>query len=714
MVTTTPTTELNAPSLRARFDALTAALTTLEVGDGRWVMASTPDLARSFTLLLRRADNTNTYVLGRDQQPVSLDTAADGRTVSIAWGPVRAEDGVEHDIRLVGTVAVDGDGLVWRMDIDNRSQLIVENVLWPQLGDVRPSDPTASVTSFCYQYAGARRRTLWPTFTNVYGYFGVERPTMVNEPTPWVGNPMAPFMLLESGAAGLYLGVDAGVTDLVVWRAELEPGYGESISSAAPRGDRVGSKPVAVRFDVAHLPYITPGEQRSLPPIRLEGYAGDWHNGTDVYIRRRESWQVDAPLPAWTTDVHAWQQVQLNSPEDERRYTFADLPAIAQECADRGVAAIQVVGWNQGGQDQNNPSHTPDPALGGAEALKQAVAECHAVGVRVVLFTKFTWADRATERFRQELISSAIKDPYGDYYMHPGYRYRTVTQLLDINTKRLVPMCFADPSYQAVCDAEFAKVLEIGADGMLFDECLHHGPALLCFDQGHGHRYGDPAYGHDVELASRLRAAADQANPQFLFAGEACYDGEFAAYQLSYHRSEDVRHLPLMRYLRPQTPLMTAATGFDDRNMINQCLLYRYIVSYEPYNFKGRLPDMPLTVAYGRQMDAARGELRAWFWDGTFRDTVGATVVDAHSGKPHHPYAVYRRAGGDELGVVVANYEADDSVDVRLDIEGSTGPYAARSVDDPSWHDVGEVLTVSPRSAVMVLPAGSVPAPSRN
>src|SRR5579875_3854290 len=653
MVTTTPTTELNAPSLRARFDALTAALTTLEVGDGRWVMASTPDLARSFTLLLRRADNTNTYVLGRDQQPVSLDTAADGRTVSIAWGPVRAEDGVEHDIRLVGTVAVDGDGLVWRMDIDNRSQLIVENVLWPQLGDVRPSDPTASVTSFCYQYAGARRRTLWPTFTNVYGYFGVERPTMVNEPTPWVGNPMAPFMLLESGAAGLYLGVDAGVTDLVVWRAELEPGFGESISSAAPRGDRVGSKPVAVRFDVAHLPYITPGEQRSLP-------------------------------------------------------------AIGQECADRGVAAIQVVGWNQGGQDQNNPSHTPDPALGGAEALKQAVAECHAVGVRVVLFTKFTWADRATERFRQELISSAIKDPYGDYYMHPGYRYRTVTQLLDINTKRLVPMCFADPSYQAVCDAEFAKVLEIGADGMLFDECLHHGPALLCFDQGHGHRYGDPAYGHDVELASRLRAAADQANPQFLFAGEACYDGEFAAYQLSYHRSEDVRHLPLMRYLRPQTPLMTAATGFDDRNMINQCLLYRYIVSYEPYNFKGRLPDMPLTVAYGRQMDAARGELRAWFWDGTFRDTVGATVVDAHSGKPHHPYAVYRRAGGDELGVVVANYEADDSVDVRLDIEGSTGPYAARSVDDPSWHDVGEVLTVSPRSAVMVLPAGSVPAPSRN
>ena len=40
---------------------------------------------------------------------------------------------------------------------------------------------------------------------------------------------------------------------------------------------------------------------------------------------------------------------------------------------------------------------------------------------------------------------------------------------------------------------------------------------------------------------------------------------------------------------------MTAVTGFNDRNMINQCLLYHYVISYEPYNFKGRLDDYPLT-----------------------------------------------------------------------------------------------------------------------
>ncbi len=60
----------------------------------------------------------------------------------------------------------------------------------------------------------------------------------------------------------------------------------------------------------------------------------------------------------------------------------------------------------------------------------------------------------------------------------------------------------------------------------------------------------------------------------------------------------------------PDGQFMTAVTGFDDRNMINQCLLYRYIISYEPYNFKGLPEDYPLTLAYGKQMDALRTELR--------------------------------------------------------------------------------------------------------
>jgi hypothetical protein len=74
----------------------------------------------------------------------------------------------------------------------------------------------------------------------------------------------------------------------------------------------------------------------------------------------------------------------------------------------------------------------------------------------------------------------------------------------------------------------------------------------------------------------------------------------------AYFRSEKKEHVPLSRYLQPHTQFMTAVTCFNDRNMVNQCLMYRYIISYEPYNFKGRLDDFPLTLQYGQALERYR------------------------------------------------------------------------------------------------------------
>jgi hypothetical protein len=217
-------------------------------------------------------------------------------------------------------------------------------------------------------------------------------------------------------------------------------------------------------------------------------------------------------------------------------------------------------------------------------------------------------------------------------------------------------------------------------------------------------------YAHDVDFVPWLRAQSDPVRPDFLYAGEACTDWQLSEYHLSYHRSEALDHLPLMRFLRPDALIMTAVTGFDDRNMVNQCLLYRYVMSYEPYNFKGRLTDVPLTVAYGRQMDSLRLELRDWLWDGEFQDTVGATVIDRASGRPHAPYSVFKSASGTSLAVVVANYSVKD--EVVVDVRAADGGHAAgdggnagsyRLVDATGWLSAADGVRVPPRSAAVVL-----------
>ena len=208
-------------------------------------------------------------------------------------------------------------------------------------------------------------------------------------------------------------------------------------------------------------------------------------------------------------------------------------------------------------------------------------------------------------------------------------------------------------------------------------------------------------YANDRKLIQNFSKITGKSRPDFLIAGEACYDWELEVYQLSYHRSENKQHIPLSRYMQPHVQFMTAVNGFNDRNMINQCLMYRCIISYEPYNFKGRLDAYPLTMAYGKQMDALRTELREYFWDGEFRDTLGASVTS--EGKTHHPYAVFFNTKTNKVGLVICNYEEHLPVTAAARQENGEAFNSYRLVDNPDWKPVEGGIIIPPQSAAVVI-----------
>ena len=143
----------------------------------------------------------------------------------------------------------------------------------------------------------------------------------------------------------------------------------------------------------------------------------------------------------------------------------------------------------------------------------------------------------------------------------------------------------------------------------------------------------------------QFRAAADKVNPDFLFSGEGPGDWLMPYYVLGYYRiGWGTRHA--LRYIDPQAPLMAAVRGWDAREEVNVALLYRYIIEYEPYNFKGSITDFPLTLEYGKKVDALRRKYKAWIWDAEFRDTLGADVTA--DGSVRH--TVYRKSGRQARG----------------------------------------------------------------
>jgi sugar phosphate isomerase/epimerase len=617
---------------------------------------------------------------GNDLACISGTLPADGNAYT--WKDVTDGSGRRHDITVTATATGNGPHRTFSLHVANNTDLVIASAKFPVVQGISvPAGRTLSALT--WQYFGASEHGLWPVFEWSKAYYGTMRPTWMGS-----GNPTAPFAVMQDGHEALAVSVAGPTTDVVTWSWELDPGYADTI------GDRVPSD-AALTFSAVHLLDLAPGQQRELTGIRFDHAHGGWQAALAPYrASRRDIPAAIHPAPDWAAEPHSWYQVQLSSSAGERRYRFSDLPELARQCRDAGVAVLHVIGWNDGGQDRGNPSHDADPRLGGATGLRSAIAACQALGVRVVLFSKFTWADESTGWFRNELRRSAIRNPYGDYYPGPAYEYLTPHQLLGVSPRRLIPMCFLHEDYLRVCEHEFDKIVATGADGMLFDEAFHHGPALLCYDTSHGHRAGASVFAGDPVLAGRLSARLPAGREDFLFAAETLYEGLQPSYHLSYIRSHFTDHVPLTRYVTPELRMLTTVSGFDDRNQINQALAYGYLICYEPFHFKGALTDMPLTTGYGRAADDLRRELAAWLWDGRYEGDAPVEVMTGQDGA-RFASATWVNESGSPLHLI-ANYETDP-ISIRLN--APTGE--SRTVETP-WCPATTLIAVPPRTLSLV------------
>ena len=631
----------------------------------------------------------NNMACGVQQKPPRVQ--ADESCVVFTWDTIQSQFGGTHDITVTARISIDDNAVFFAMEINNRSNVTVENAYYPCFSPFCLPDKKEQFELFTRVYSSAQRIPIFPKFANLHGYYGIDTPTMC------VGsNPQIPYVLLRNEKQGLAVMIGERSFDPLFYKLTLNPGYGESMGSWWPEEDTIGGKEVYAEFSPGQLSFIAPGETRSLVPVMMQPYVGDWTAGMDIYRKRRSMYFAKSTPPAWIDKPHSWLQCHINSPEDELRMRFTELPALAKECKDAGIAAIQLVGWNDGGQDQGNPCHDPDPRLGTFEELKAAIAECAKIGVHIILFSKFNWADEGRADYHQNLKQYTVKDPFGNPAYFKGYQYQSLSQLADTRVKRLIPLCFNHEGTMHLLKQEFNKMIALGAQGTLYDECFHHWPSWLCFDKNHTHKRPAPTQGMDLEFPKMMLKDAPK---DFAMCGEALYDGMFEEYHVSYFRSEDENLVPLERYVANDCRIMTSVVGFHDRNMINQCLMYNFIISYEPYNFKGKPTDFPLTIAYGKQMHALREELCDYVWDGEFLHTKGAQVKQA-SGAPHAPYSVFRNQKNNKLAAVITNYK-NEPVDVTVCFDQAE--IEKYRLVDGAWEAYNGSLTLPPHSAAVVL-----------
>jgi hypothetical protein len=116
-------------------------------------------------------------------------------------------------------------------------------------------------------------------------------------------------------------------------------------------------------------------------------------------------------MPAWVKDVHSWQQIQINSSEDRLSFPYKDLVKVAEACQRWGVKAVQLTGWQMGGQDRDFPLHDTDPGLAPRRSSKTPSRPAKAMGVEIVLFNKYAWADVTAPSLQQRLQEVCHRGP---------------------------------------------------------------------------------------------------------------------------------------------------------------------------------------------------------------------------------------------------------------------------------------------------------------
>ena len=684
--------------LKAVFSRENGALIQLVAKPTNWHIHRRAELGRNFRMLVPVPGRRNNPVLGERQQPPQITHDPKSSAVKFTWDKLLSEHAGELDIKFVGSVVLTESGLSFAAEVTNGSGHVVETVSWPYLGELSRPDGAQSLEALHLSYFAMTKNPLYPVFKSAFGYWGTDYPKQ------FIHTPSTPLVLIDSDQQqGLYMGYhDTSLDRLVTFTLGLKPGYERTdflSSGAVPTTEEISGQPVHLELSAVHFTYVAGGETTLLKPIVVRPYTGTWHAGVDFYKQWRKTWYEAPPLPAWARQVHSWQQIHINSPEDELRVRYRDLVQYGQDCAEHGVAAIQLTGWTVGGQDRGNPSHDVEPRLGTQEDLKWAIAEIQKLGVKMIMFNKFTWADRSTDWFRRELVSHAVKDPYGDYYVHPGYRYQTAAQHALINNRRLVPLCPVSAAWRELAAREFEKSIALGADGVLYDENQHHGGARYCFDAAHGHRQPAHTYSGDIPLAKMFRRIVHDKQSDFLFAGEGSFDLQLNEYGLCYVRlGQD--HIPLHRYISPDTEVMIGVFGLNDRHLINQALMYRYILSYEPRNYKGRLQEFPLTLAYGKRVDTLRRRYADLLWRGEFRHTIGAQVLA--EGEPVDHFAVFVDRKSGRRAVVVVNPSAEDDLEIAVQLPRAAAMFSV-SPEDPTPSDTDGRATLPPLSAIVFM-----------
>ena len=231
---------------------------------------------------------------------------------------------------------------------------------------------------------------------------------------------------------------------------------------------------------------MRPGEQLTCAPGSVTLVAGGWTKCADLYRAWANRWFRPVTPPEWVRRFTGWQRIIMKHQHGEIYFRSPDLLRVYRDGKRYGLDTLLIFGWWKGRFDNGYPDYEPDEVLGGAEALRQAIADIQREGGHVILYNNGVLMDVTTEFYQKIGKYCAKKNidgaEYREYYQfaNNGMMLRT------FGYKSFSTACHGTAEWKAKLLENAQIKLQFNPDSIFFDQLGGHWPRF-CFDARHKH-----------------------------------------------------------------------------------------------------------------------------------------------------------------------------------------------------------------------------------
>jgi hypothetical protein len=459
-------------------------------------LAPPKELANNFQLTLSLSDTETVAIAGKTQRLTKV-AHSDGN-LTLSWvGALKDAAGAEHKIAARMDVTAADNELSFGFHLDNGSDHKIKEVVYPMIGGIDRFGPPGQ----------AADGVLWvpasnPWTKSLHGPFQAAY-------FAYPGQMCMSFACVQSAAAkkSLYFASHDAIARHKVYCFEYAA-Y-----------DKQKNEVFAA---VKHLPYLPPGKSFDGSTVVLRVIDGDWRAAGKVYRAWFEkAFGICKPADCWVRRESFFQMTMFELPEGTICYRFKDIPQWAKDAKDYGVNSLMISGWQHGGHDNGYPDYTPDPRLGTWQELEDGLKACHALGMKVYFFVNYQQVMLDNDWYKRELSKyREWGSPNGDVTWNTGWPMGTLWGRMG-HPKTMTGADPAFPQYRKIIVDQFAKLAEIGADGVHVDKMF---PAALDFNPDLPMSPDVGPWEGAIQLTKEVFDACRKHNPDWAMSFECSWD----------------------------------------------------------------------------------------------------------------------------------------------------------------------------------------------